>query len=51
MMLALWTAVIRFRPWRRAYSKAKRAIRVEAFSVMILMLSTTPGTTTCSRPL
>ena len=50
MMFALWTAVTRLRPWRRAYSKAKRAMRGEAFSVMILMLSTTPGTTMCSRP-
>ena len=28
----------------------KRAIRVEAFSVMIFRLSITPGTTSCSRP-
>jgi hypothetical protein len=51
MMFALWTAVTRPRPWVRAYSKAKRAIRVEARSVMIFNDSTTPGTTTCSRPL
>ena len=50
MMFALWTAVTFFRPSRRAYSKAKREIRVDAFSVMIFKLSTTPGTTTCSRP-
>jgi len=50
MMFALCTAVIRRRPWVRAYSKAKRAMRVEAFSVMILIDSTTPGTTTCSMP-
>ena len=43
MMLALWTAVTRLRPCRRAYSKAKRAMRSEAFSVMIFRLSTTPG--------
>src|SRR6266581_2958859 len=43
-------AWIFFRPWRLAYSKANRAIRVEAFSVMIFRLSTTPGTTSCSRP-
>ena len=32
----------------RAYSKANFAMRVEPFSVMIFMLSTTPGTTSCS---
>jgi len=51
MMLALWTAVTRLRPCVRAYSKAKRAMRVDAFSVMIFSDSTTPGTTSCSRPL
>ena len=52
MMLALWTAVTRLPPVSlRAYSKAKRAMRVEARSVMILRLSTTPGTTSCSSPL
>jgi len=51
MMFALCTAVMRFRPLRSAYSKAYRAMRVEAFSVMIFSDSTTPGTTTCSRPL
>ena len=51
MMLALWMAVTRRRPLARAYSKANRAIRVEATSVMILSDSTTPGTTMCSRPL
>ncbi len=50
MMFALWMAVTFLRPSRSAYSKAKRAMRVEAFSVMTLMLSTTPGTTTCSMP-
>ena len=50
MMLALWMAVTFERPSRRAYSKAARAIRMEAFSVMILRLSTTPGITSCSRP-
>ena len=35
---------------RRACSNANRAIRVDAFSVMIFRLSTTPGTTSCSRP-
>ena len=34
----------------RAYSNAKREMRVEAFSVMIFRLSTTPGTTSCSNP-
>ena len=34
----------------RAYANANLEIRVEAFSVMILMLSTTPGTTSCSMP-
>ena len=50
MMLALWTAVTRFRPCFLAYSKANRATRVDARSVMIFRLSTTPGTTSCSRP-
>ena len=49
-MLALCTAVTFLRPRRRACSKANSAIRVDAFSVMILRLSTTPGTTVCSRP-
>ena len=35
-MLALWIAVTRLRPNLRACSKANRAMRVEAFSVMIL---------------
>ena len=51
MMFALCTAVMRLRPCERAYAKAYLAMRVEAFSVMILIDSTTPGTTTCSRPL
>ena len=46
----LCTTVMRFRPWLLAYSKAKRETRVEAFSVMIFRLSTTPGTTSCSSP-
>jgi isocitrate dehydrogenase (NAD+) len=50
MMLALWTDVTFRRPCSRAYSKANRAARVDARSVMILRLSTTPGTTSCSRP-
>ena len=50
MMFALWTTVTRRRPCFRAYSKAKRAMRVDAFSVMIFSDSTTPGTTTCSSP-
>ena len=50
MMLALWMQWIRLRLFLRAYSKAKRAMRVEAFSVMIFRLSTTPGTTSCSMP-
>ena len=49
-MFALWTAVTRLRPCVRAYSKAYLAMRVEAFSVMILIDYTTPGTTTCSSP-
>ena len=35
---------------RRACSKANTAMRVDAASVMIFRLSTTPGTTTCSSP-
>ena len=50
MMFALWIAVTFRRPWSRACAKANRAMRVEAFSVMIFRLSTTPGTTSCSRP-
>ena len=50
MMLALCTAVTRFRPCVRAYSNAKVAMRVDACSVMIFRLSTTPGTTSCSSP-
>jgi hypothetical protein len=38
MMLALWIAVTRLRPCLRAYSNANRAMRVDARSVMILML-------------
>ena len=34
----------RFRPFARAYPNANSETRVEAFSVMILRLSTTPGT-------
>ena len=49
-MLALWIAVTRLRPFAAACSKANSAIRVEARSVMIFRLSTTPGTTSCSRP-
>ena len=51
MMFALCTAVTFLRPCARAYSNAKRAMRVEARSVMIFSDSTTPGTTSCSRPL
>ena len=50
MMLALWMAATFLRLSRRAYSKAARAIRIDAFCVMIFRLSTTPGTTSCSRP-
>ena len=50
MMLALWMAWIFLRLNLRAYSKANLAMRVEAFSVMIFRLSTTPGTTSCSMP-
>ena len=50
MMLALWMEWIFLRLFLRAYSKAKRETRVEAFSVMIFRLSTTPGTTSCSMP-
>ena len=49
-MLALWMEWIFLRPCLRAYSNANLAMRVEPFSVMTLMLSTTPGTTSCSRP-
>ena len=51
MMFALWTAVTRLRPRRRAYSNAYLAMRVDATAVMIFSDSTTPGTTVCSRPL
>ena len=50
MMFALCTPVTRRRPLRRACSKAKRAIRVEATRVITFMLTITPGTTSCSRP-
>ena len=50
MMFALWTAVTFFLPYFRENSKAKTAIRVLAFSVMIFNDSTTPGTTSCSSP-
>ena len=43
-------AVTFFRFCRRAYEKAKRAIRFDALAVIILSDSTTPGTITCSRP-
>src|SRR5580692_1988793 len=43
-------AWIFLRPFFRAYSNANLAILVEAFSVMIFRLSTTPGTTSCSSP-
>ena len=43
MMFALWIAVTLRRPCLRAYSKAYRAIRVDAYSVMIFRDSTTPG--------
>jgi len=36
--------------WHPWVLKGNRAIRVQAFSVMIFKLSTTPGTTSCSRP-
>ena len=49
-MLALWMEWIFLRPCLRAYSNANLAMRVEPFSVITLMLSTTPGTTSCSRP-
>ena len=42
-MFALWIAVTFFRPCRRACSKANCAMRVDARSVMIFRLSTTPG--------
>ncbi len=38
------------RPEARANSNANRATRVDATSVMIFRLSTTPGTTSCSSP-
>ena len=50
MMFALWTAVTLLIPFFLAYSKAKRAIRVEPFSVMILRLSATVSVTMCSIP-
>ncbi len=50
MMFALWTTVTFLRDSLLACSKANRAMRVEAFSVMIFKLSTTPGTTMCSKP-
>ena len=50
MMLALWIAVTRVRPLARACSNANLPMRVDAASVMIFMLSTMPGTISCSRP-
>ena len=50
MMLALCTAVTLRRPWPRAYSKAKRAMRSVPLRVMILMLSAASGVTMCSMP-
>src|SRR5688500_18532184 len=50
MMFALCTAVTRLRRCLRAYSNAKVATRIDATSVMIFRLSTTPGTTSCSSP-
>mmetsp|Transcript_5576 Transcript_5576/g.15015 ORF Transcript_5576/g.15015 Transcript_5576/m.15015 type:complete len:265 (+) Transcript_5576:483-1277(+) len=51
MMLALCTAVILFLLFSLAYLKANSATRVLALRVMTFKLSTTPGTTSCSRPL
>mmetsp|Transcript_15352 Transcript_15352/g.39063 ORF Transcript_15352/g.39063 Transcript_15352/m.39063 type:complete len:218 (+) Transcript_15352:239-892(+) len=51
MMFALWTDVTFLRLFFVAYSNAYSATLVLAFSVMTLRLSTTPGTTSCSRPL
>src|SRR5581483_796803 len=45
MMFALWIDVTRLRPCFRACANANCATRVDAFSVMIFKLSTTPGTT------
>mmetsp|Transcript_39788 Transcript_39788/g.88439 ORF Transcript_39788/g.88439 Transcript_39788/m.88439 type:complete len:223 (-) Transcript_39788:615-1283(-) len=50
MMFALWTADTFFRPWSLAYLKANSATRELALRVITFKLSTTPGTTSCSRP-
>ena len=49
-MLALWNRGHASGALRRRIAKANCAIRVEARSVMIFRLSTTPGTTSCSSP-
>mmetsp|Transcript_574 Transcript_574/g.1111 ORF Transcript_574/g.1111 Transcript_574/m.1111 type:complete len:230 (-) Transcript_574:13-702(-) len=50
MMFALCTAVTFLRPFITAYLNAYSAIRVLFSAEMILSDSTTPGTTSCSRP-
>ena len=51
MMLALCTAVTVLRLFSSAYSKAYCAVRRDFTAVMTFKLSTTPGTTSCSKPL
>jgi len=50
MIDALCAADTLRRPSRRASMNAYSAIRVQPFSVKTLSVSTTPGTTSCSRP-
>jgi len=51
MMFALWTAITFLRMGARVVEGESAQIPGGGFSVMILIDSTTPGTTTCSTPL
>mmetsp|Transcript_7690 Transcript_7690/g.24166 ORF Transcript_7690/g.24166 Transcript_7690/m.24166 type:complete len:214 (-) Transcript_7690:49-690(-) len=50
MIAAWWTAVTVLRLCSRAYLNANCAMRSEATRVITLRFSTTPGTTSCSKP-